>query len=60
MNKKIYILLIIFLLNINIALAQTGIFNPETGNSFIKLGVSIIITFFIVRALGKAMFVKQK
>ncbi len=51
---KLFIPILIFLLNLSVAFAQTGLFTGEGGVAFATTGIVIVVIFFAVRE-----FIKQ-
>lgn len=54
MINKILLWISIFLLNISIAFAQTGLFG-DSGGAFLTVGVIIIIAFVIIDQIRRSM-----
>ncbi len=51
--KKLIILAMVFLLNLTIVNAQTGLFTSEGGTAFATVGIVIVVIFFVVREFAK-------
>lgn len=45
---KLIFWITVFLINIGIVTAQTGLFVAETGNTFLIAGVTIIVTIIVI------------
>ena len=56
MKMKLMFWISVFLINLQVVFAQTGLFSAEGANSYVKLGISIVITFFVVKEIGKRIF----
>ena len=58
MTNKLPLWIIVFILNLNIALAQSGLFSPEGSNRLLIFGVSIIVIVIVIRNLFKSKVIK--
>lgn len=59
MTMKLMFWMTVFLINIGIATAQTGLFVAETGNTFLITGVTIIVTILVISEIVRR-FRKRK
>lgn len=50
---KLIILGIVFILNLTLVAAQTGLFTSEGGTSFATVGIVIVVAFFVIREVAK-------
>jgi|TARA_Y100000310_G_C20675287_1_gene812680 hypothetical protein len=58
-NKKIYLLIPVFILNISLAFAQTGLFTGTTATQFAVTGIIIIVLIIVIQEIFKKMFRKK-
>lgn len=56
MKYKLMLWISVFLLNLNIALAQTGLFNADAGQDFALFGILAIVIILIIRSIVKGKF----
>lgn len=60
MNKKLLLYIGMFIITINIAVAQTGLFRAETGNSFLITGIQFIVLIVIGKIVARDFFRRMK
>ena len=60
MNKKIYLWIGMFLMSINIAVAQTGLFSESGSNSFLITGIQFIVLIIVGKTVARNLFRKKK
>ena len=53
MKLKLFIWISVLLLNLQIAFAQTGLFQSETGQQFAITGILLIVIIVIIRSVVK-------
>ncbi len=59
MKMKIMLLIGMLIINVNIALAQTGLFEVGTAGKFAVTGIIIVVVIIILREFGKNIFRKK-
>ena len=58
MRNKLLLWIIVFLFNLNIVLAQTGLFSSEGSNALLITGVSIVVIVIVIRDLFRRKIIK--
>ena len=59
MNKKVILWISVFMLNIAVAHAQTGLFDSATAGQFAVTGIIIVVIIIVIKEIFKQFFSKK-
>lgn len=59
MNKKILLWIGMFIISINLAVAQTGLFTSDTAGKFAVTGIVVIVAILVLKEFGQRIFKKR-